>query len=74
MSRELSPHQVQTIIENAGKVSALAIATAIGCSERTVRQYISDMGLMHYQPGRAAWTRRDWLLAGASGLDFHFPG
>ena len=66
--KELSAHQVQAIKESAGRVSALAIATAIGCSERTVRQYISDMALPPYRHRRKHWTRTQWLMYDAAGL------
>lgn len=71
MSRELNPNQIAIIRESAGSVSALAIATAIGCSERTVQSYISDMGLEPYRPWQRTMTRRERLLNSASGLDFH---
>lgn len=45
------------------------IAEATGHPVRTVREYRQARGIKAHV-GRAHWTRRDWLLADASGLDF----
>lgn len=68
MSKELSAHQVQAIRESAGKVSVAAIATAVGCSERTVQRYIDAMDLEPYRHQRKGWTRTQRLLYDAAGL------
>lgn len=45
------------------------IARATGFSVRTVREYRRALGICAYR-NRAHWSRRDWLLADAAGLDF----
>lgn len=45
------------------------IAGATGFSIRTVREHRRALGIRAHQ-NRAHWTRRDWLLADAAGLDF----
>lgn len=45
------------------------IANATGFSVRTVREYRRALGICAFQ-NRGHWTRRDWLLADAAGLDF----
>lgn len=45
------------------------IAEATGASVRTVREHRRALGIAAHV-GRAHWTRRDWLLADAAGLDF----
>ena len=45
------------------------IANATGFSIRTVREYRRALGICAHQ-NRAHWSRRDWLLADAAGLDF----
>lgn len=56
------------MIELAGRPDA-EIADATGHSIRTVRDRRQAQGLKACH-GRAHWTRRDWLLADAAGLDF----
>jgi hypothetical protein len=68
LSKELSAHQVEAIKESAGHVSVSAMATAIGCSERTVQRYIDDMQLPPYRPQRRNWTRTQRLMYDAAGL------
>jgi hypothetical protein len=48
---------------------ASEIAKATGHALRTVRYHLQSAGLTT-QGSRAHWSRRDWLLADASGLDF----
>lgn len=45
------------------------IAQATGFSIATLKARSSAMGLTGYR-GRTGWTRRDWLLHDAAGLDF----
>ncbi len=45
------------------------IAATTGHAVRTIREHRRALGICAYQ-GRAHWTRRDWLLADAAGLDF----
>jgi len=45
------------------------IAEAIGFSVMTIRKRRRDLGLKAFQ-GRSDWTRKDWLMADAAGLDF----
>jgi len=52
----------------AGRPDA-EIADATKFSIRTVREHRRALGISAFQ-GRAHWTRRDWLLADAAGLDF----
>lgn len=45
------------------------IAREIACSIATVRDHRRAQGIRAHQ-NRSGWTRRDWLLADAAGLDF----
>lgn len=45
------------------------IATATGHAIRTVRDRRQARGIRAHV-GRGHWTRRDWLLSDAAGLDF----
>ncbi len=62
-----------TLRRMAGKVPDARIAAITGHSERTIRDQRNAMMLPAYQR-RANWTRRDWLLHSAAGLDFQIPG
>jgi len=71
---EWKPEHTETMLRlrAAGK-GAADIAAQTGHSLRTVKYHLSDAGLKT-QGNRSHWTRRDWLLHDASGLDFdmHF--
>lgn len=56
----------------AGKHSDASIARITGHCERTVRDNRNAMQLPAYA-SRPSWTRRDWLLNSAAGLDFDIP-
>lgn len=58
----------ETLKRMAGRPDS-EIAGATGFSVRTVREYRRALGICAYQ-NRAHWSRRDWLLADAAGLDF----
>jgi hypothetical protein len=45
------------------------IANATGHAIPTVKAHLRDAGIRSFR-GRATWTRRDWLLHDAAGLDF----
>jgi len=53
-----------TLEQWGGKVSDARIASMTGHAEITVRKRREAAGI------RPVWTRRDWLLATAAGLDF----
>ena len=59
----------ETLKAMAGKPDA-EIAGITGHSVRAIRERRRALGINAF-PGRANWTRRDWLLADAAGLDFH---
>lgn len=61
-------HHTQTLERMAGRPDA-EIAKATGHKIRTVRDHRQASGIKAFV-GRAHWTRRDWLLNDASGLDF----
>lgn len=62
-----------TLREHGGRKPDAAIAQMTGHSERTIRDQRNAMMIPPYRH-RPAWTRRDWLLASAAGLDFQIPG
>lgn len=62
-----------TLHRLAGRVPDREIGKITGHCERTVRDRRNDAGLPAYAP-RPKWTRRDWLLNSAAGLDFQIPG
>lgn len=66
--RPWSPSDSETLKRMRGRPDS-EIANATGFSVRTVREHRRAMGFCAYQ-GRSTWTRRDWLLADAAGLDF----
>lgn len=53
----------------AGREPDATIGRRTGHSERTIQTRRALMGLPAYV-GRPIWTRRDWLLNSAAGLDF----
>lgn len=66
--RPWSPSDSETLKRMRGRPDS-EIANATGFSIRTVREYRRALGFCAF-PGRAEWTRKDWLLADAAGLDF----
>jgi hypothetical protein len=71
MTRTRSPwtdEATATLKRMAGRPDS-EIASATGFSVRTVREYRRALGICAFQ-NRGHWTRRDWLLADAAGLDF----
>lgn len=62
-----------TLLRYGGKKPAAVIAALTGHSERTIRAQLTARMIPAYQH-RPTWTRRDWLLASAAGLDFQIPG
>lgn len=66
--RPWTPDHTDTLKRMAGRPDS-EIAEATGHAVRTVREHRRALGICAYQ-GRAHWTRRDWLLADAAGLDF----
>ena len=68
-----TPSHADTLKRMAGKVPDAKIAALTGHSERTIRAQRNAMMLPAYQ-NRPKWTRRDWLLHSAAGLDFQIPG
>lgn len=62
------PEHTETLERMQGRADA-DIARATGHSVRTVRDWRRARGLRAFA-GRENWTRRDWLLADAAGLDF----
>jgi len=63
------PEHSDTLRAWAGRLSDAEIAERTGHSVRTVRKRREAMALPSFGH-RKNWTRRDWLLADASGLDF----
>ena len=61
-----------TLHQWGGKMPDATIARMTGHSERTIRARRNAAGISPYV-GRADWTRRDWLLHSAAGLDFQIP-
>lgn len=61
-----------TLHELAGRVPDWQIAEKTGHAEVTVRNRRRAAGLPIYR-NRSHWTRRDWLLNDAAGLDFQIP-
>ena len=57
-----------TMESMAGR-SPADIAQQTGHSVATVKKRMQDAGI-HSFGSRSHWTRRDWLLADAAGLDF----
>lgn len=55
--------------EWAGRKPDRAIAAFTGHAVITIRKQRTDRGLPSYCH-RPTWTRRDWLLNSAAGLDF----
>lgn len=68
-----TPSHADTLRRMAGKVPDAMIAAITGHSERTIRDQRNAMMLPAYQ-NRPTWTRRDYLLHSAAGLDFQIPG
>lgn len=66
--RRWTEDDTATMERMAGQPDA-KIAEATGHSIHTVRDRRRAKGIPAFQ-GRAHWTRRDWLLADAAGLDF----
>lgn len=66
--RKWGPDQAATLQRMEGQPDA-EIAKEAGFSIRTVREYRRAQGIRAHI-GRANWSRRDWLLADAAGLDF----
>lgn len=52
----------------AGRISDKEIGTITGHSERKVCERRNELGLPEYHPQRVGWSRREHLLASASGL------
>lgn len=57
-----------TLKRMAGR-SPKAIAEVTGHAVVTVKKRLQAAGIRSFG-NRSAWTRRDWLLADAAGLDF----
>ena len=54
----------------AGKRSDARIGQMTGHCAITIRKRREAAGLPAYHADRATWTRREWLMASAAGLDF----
>lgn len=62
------PSHTETLERMAGRPDR-EIAAATGHPVRTVRDHRQARGIKAHV-GRSHWTRRDWLLNDATGLDF----
>lgn len=62
------PEHTATLERMAGRPDR-EIAEATGHAIVTVKKRRADLGIPGYRK-RAHWTRRDWLMHDASGLDF----
>lgn len=67
-NRTWSPEDTQILERMQGRPDR-EIAAAIGCAVPTVKKRRLAAGIAGFR-GRANWTRRDWLLHDAAGLDF----
>lgn len=65
------PQHTATLERMAGDAADADIARETGHCVRTVRDRRNAAQLPAYHPARPAWTRRDWLMAGAAG---YWPG
>lgn len=63
-----TPADTLTLERMAGRPDA-EIARATGFALRTIREHRQARGIKAHV-GRSHWTRRDWLLNDAAGLDF----
>lgn len=66
--REWTVDDTATLERMAGRPDR-EIAEALGRAIRTVREHRRARGIAAFV-GRSHWTRRDWLLNDAAGLDF----
>jgi hypothetical protein len=66
--REWHAEHTETLKAMRGRPDA-EIAALTGHSVRTIRERRRALGYAAF-PNREHWTRRDWLLNDASGLDF----
>lgn len=63
------PEHTETVRKWAGRKPDAEIADVTGHCERTIRDRRNALGLEPY-----VWTRRDYLMNSAAGLDFVIPG
>jgi hypothetical protein len=66
--REWGKEHTERMIQNLGRSDAF-IAGLLGFAEITVRKRRGALGLKAYGQ-RKGWTRRQWLMHDAAGLDF----
>ena len=67
MTRRPWSQEAQEMIER--RVPDAEIARATGCALKTVQDHRRALGWKPYNQ-RQNWTRRDWLMRDAAGLDF----